>query len=55
MDRGWSVEQIMECPIYTAMLLMGGISKDKTGLRLSDKDGAEYLAIVTKRRAEQMA
>ena len=40
-------------PLYNAFLGMGAISKDKTGLRLGEKDGAEYSAIMAQRRTEK--
>jgi len=43
----------LECPLYLAYMLMGGISQDKIGLKLSEKDGAEFQNALLKRRRER--
>ncbi len=53
-QRGWSLEETLECPLYTAYLLMGGISMDKIGLRLSDRDSAEYRAAFGRLRLRKL-
>ena len=45
-----SKDEIDELPLYWAYLQMGAISKDKIGLKLSDRDGALYRLALAKRR-----
>ena len=40
----------MECPIYLAYMLMGAITEDKIGLKLSEEDGAAFQAALAKKR-----
>ena len=50
LNKGWSREETMECPIYLAYMLMGAITEDKIGLKLSEEDGAAFQAALAKKR-----
>ena len=42
----------MECPLYLAYMLMGALSRDKIGLKLSEHDGMEFQMALAKKRDE---
>ena len=42
----------MECPQYAAFLMMGAISEDKIGLKLSERDAALFQAALAKKRED---
>jgi len=50
MEKGLSRDEILEMPKYLALMLMGAIGPDKTGLKLSAADGEAFRLAVLERR-----
>jgi hypothetical protein len=40
----WTIEDVHECPIYLACILLGAISPDHTNVRMTFKDTMRYYA-----------
>ena len=50
LEKGISKAEVDETPLYNAFLCMGAISKDKIGLKMSERDGLEYRIAIMKKR-----
>ena len=55
MQRGWKLDDILECPLYLAYLMMGGITRDKSEIKFSERDSLNYQVAWAKKQRETQA